>query len=142
MLMAISLALEGEQRFQEDTRGQNYLQRGELLPNPREGTPWEAMYAAGNDEAFITTTGLDVATFHFLLEPFERKWNSQPLPQCDVPSEAVSRPDRRSLSAAGALGLVLHHLCSTTEDRLLQQIFAVTRTVCSRYIRFGLESSP
>jgi hypothetical protein len=60
MLMALSLALEGEQRFQESTRGQNYLRRGDLLPNPREGTPWEAMYAAGNNKAFITSTNEDI----------------------------------------------------------------------------------
>src|SRR6267154_53134 len=44
-----------------------YLIRGDLLPNPRADTPWQALYMGQNDRAFITTMGVDVPTFDHLL---------------------------------------------------------------------------
>lgn len=40
-----------------------YLRRGELLPNPRVGTPWQRLWDNQEDRAFITTMRFDVATF-------------------------------------------------------------------------------
>ncbi|KAE8898163.1 hypothetical protein PF005_g14786 [Phytophthora fragariae] len=88
--------------------------------------------------AFIVTTGFDVATFHFLLKLFTGVWDRVPIPRDDVAWRGVSRPSQRSLSAAGALGLVLHFLNSTMAEISLQAIFGLTPTVCSRYLNFGL----
>ncbi|OWZ06289.1 DDE family endonuclease [Phytophthora megakarya] len=52
--------------------------------------------------------------------------------------EGAARPDRRSLSPTAALGLGLHYLNSTMAEHSLQQIFAITPTVCSRYLFFVL----
>jgi hypothetical protein len=40
-----------------------YLRWGELLPNPRVGTPWQRLWDSQEDCTFITTMGFDVATF-------------------------------------------------------------------------------
>ena len=34
-------------------RHRNFLSRSSLLPNPSEGTPWQALYAANDDRAYI-----------------------------------------------------------------------------------------
>ena len=44
-----------------------YLCRAQLLPNPRQGTPWQVIYESHDDRAFITTMGIDCATFHAIL---------------------------------------------------------------------------
>jgi hypothetical protein len=116
-----------------------YLTRPDLLPNPRAGTPWHALYHSQNDRAFITTMGFDVATFHIILHHgFERLWNETPIPRCDVPTSSVPRVTRRSLDACGALGLILHYLNSTMLEASLSQIFAIIPTTVSRYIKFTL----
>ena len=37
-----------------------HLTRPDLLPDPRNDTPWQALYHSQNDRAFITTMGFDV----------------------------------------------------------------------------------
>ncbi|ETL30137.1 hypothetical protein L916_16849, partial [Phytophthora nicotianae] len=110
LILMLALAHEGPQEKHERQRGQNYLTRADLHPEARYGTTWEAIYGAGNDRAFITTTGFDVSCFHCLLSCFEPRWCSTPIPRNDVDASGESRPDRRSLSAAAALGLALHYL--------------------------------
>jgi hypothetical protein len=116
-----------------------YLRRSELLPNPRLNTPWQALYDSQNDRAFITTTGFDVATFGCLLTAgFAQKWYTIPISRADINNNGDARPGRRSLDAAGALGLVLHYLNSTMRETSLQQIFAIIPATVTRYITFGL----
>jgi hypothetical protein len=117
-----------------------YLTRADLVPNPRVGSAWQFMYAGGNDRAFITTMGFDPTAFHLLLEPFKRIWDTTPIPRGDLhPESSQIRLSKRSLDAAGGLGLVLHYLNSTMADYTLQQIFGLTPAVCSRYRNFGLK---
>ena len=72
------------------------------------------MHARGNDHAFITTMGIDVTTFEYILnQGFAETWNTTPIPHDYISSTALPRTDRRSLDAAGALGLTLHYLAST-----------------------------
>ncbi|KAG2748894.1 hypothetical protein P692DRAFT_20733076, partial [Suillus brevipes Sb2] len=93
-----------------------YLMRGDLLPNPRVSTPWQALYSAQKDRAFITTMGVDTLTFnHILRSGFATLWDTTPIPRNDTPATAVPRVHRRSLDVAGALGLVLHWLCCRPE---------------------------
>jgi hypothetical protein len=117
-----------------------YLTRSELLPNPRCDTPWQQLYKSESDCAYITTMGFDVATFQFILESgFEMRWNCSRVPRADAPSLGPPRVSRRSLDAAGALGLALHFLNSTMQDVSLMEIFALTPSTVSRYVNFSLQ---
>lgn len=132
-----------EARLRRAERRRNhrlYLTRPDLLPNPRQDTPWQRLFDGANDRAFITTMGFDVATFFVILNGgFEEKWDATPIPRNDVPNTAIPRINRRSLDAAGALGLALHYLNSTMHEISLQQIFALIPTTVSRYVNFALE---
>ena len=116
-----------------------YLGRTNLLPNPRIGTPWIRLYENHEDQAFITTMGIDTSTFHAILEAgFGHLWYIRPIPRPDSHAPIHSRPGKRSLDAAGGLGLVLHWLSSTMRQVSLQQIFALVPSTVSRYLCFAL----
>ncbi|TDL21495.1 hypothetical protein BD410DRAFT_749630 [Rickenella mellea] len=116
-----------------------YLVRSQLLPKPRINTPWTRLYDSRNDRAYITTMGFSVEAFDLILRSgFSESWNSIPIPRDDVGRNSEPRPERRSLDAAGALGLVLHFLSSTMHEVSLQQIFALIPTTVSRYNNFSL----
>ncbi|KAJ8509483.1 hypothetical protein ONZ45_g8351 [Pleurotus djamor] len=132
-------AVQGQQlRIDKRHPRRLYLIRPDLLPNPRVDTPWQKLYAGQRDRAFITTMGVDVATFTYILGFFASIWDSTPIPRNDVNAFAAPRLNRRSLDAAGALGLVLHFLTSSVVDTTLCQIFALVPSSVSRYIKFGL----
>src|SRR5690349_13306621 len=116
LLAIIMMASEGETIKQRRQQGRNYLTRADLLPNPRCGTSWEAVFKARNDRAFILTTGFDVDCFCKLLEPFTVVWNNKVIPRNDLDLNAPPRPWQRSLTAVGALGHVLHFLNSTMAE--------------------------
>ena len=83
--------------------------------------------------------GFDVVTFELILSAgFAQKFYETPIPRDNVNTMGVSRPGRRSLDAAGILGLVLHYLNSTMREISLQQIFALIPTSVSCYINFML----
>ena len=116
-----------------------YLGRPNLLPNPRFGTPWRRLYERHEDRAFITTMGVDTATFHAILKAgFGNLWYSHPIPRTDIHTAGQPRAGGRSLEAEGGLGLVLHWLSSTMRQVSLQQIFALVPSTVSRYLRFAL----
>ncbi|KAK7459484.1 hypothetical protein VKT23_009467 [Stygiomarasmius scandens] len=116
-----------------------YLTRPQLLPNPRQDTPWQVLYGSQNDRAFITTTGFNVEGFNMILHSgFEDLWELNPIPWTDVPSTANPRAYHRSLDAAGALGLALHYLNSTVLETSLAEIFALIPSTVDRYISFSL----
>ena len=116
-----------------------YLGRMNLLPNPRVGTPWIRLYKNHEDRAFITTMGVDTSTFDAILEAgFGRLWCTQPIPRPDKRTAIHPRAERRSLDAAGGLGLILHWLSSTMRHISLQQIFALVPSTVSRYLHFAL----
>ncbi|KAI0369732.1 hypothetical protein BV20DRAFT_1113454 [Pilatotrama ljubarskyi] len=129
------------QQMKHDARRRRYLRRAELLPDPQRpgGTPWQRLYESRNDRAYITTMGIDVATFDFILENgFTVKWITRPIKRSDIRASATPRPRRRSLDAAGALGLVLHWLSSSMSELGLQQIFALTPASVDRYLRSAI----
>ena len=116
-----------------------YLGRMNLLPNPRIGTPWIRLYENREDRAFITTMGIDTSTFDTILAAgFGYLWHSRPISRPDNRTAICTRPGKRSLDAAGGLGLVLHWLSSTMRQVSLQQIFALVPSTVSRYLRFAL----
>lgn len=113
--------------------------RSDLLPDPRRATPWQALYQSQNDRAYITTMGFNVATFNYILESgFTEHWNTNTIPRSDNINAAPPLLSRRSLDAAGGLGLVLHYLTSTMLDISLMEIFALIPSTVSRYLNFTL----
>ena len=91
------------------------------------------------DQAFITTMGIDTSTFHIILEAsFRHLWYTQPIPRPDTQTTIHPQPTKRSLDAAGGLGLVLHWLSSMMQQVSLQQIFALMPSTVSRYLSFAL----
>ncbi|KAH9933851.1 uncharacterized protein B0H18DRAFT_1115213 [Fomitopsis serialis] len=60
---------------------QTYLTCPELMPDPRINTPWQRLWESQNDRAFITTMGIDVETFHYLLHNgFAEIWATTAIP--------------------------------------------------------------
>lgn len=137
---AVYLEALETQRLRSQRRKRLYLIRNELLPNPRVGTPWQRLFSTQSDRAFITTMGIDVSTFNYILDAgFARQWSIRPIPRPDQPMSAPPRLQSRSLDAAGGLGLILHYLNSTMRDVSLMQIFALIPSTVNRYIDFCLE---
>jgi hypothetical protein len=139
MVLAAAIIAGSEVSQQEriDTRHPHrlYLCRPQLLPNPRINTPWKVLYDSQHDRAFITTMGVDVPTLSSLLTAgFAQAWYETPIPREDVSAHGTPRIDKRSLDAAGALGLVLHYLNSTMHAISLQQIFAIIPSTVTRYL--------
>lgn len=141
--MAVALlTAEGQRQRRAERRQQTrkYLVRADLLPDPHQDTPWQILYARRSDRGFITTMGLDVATFDHILEAgFANTWMTTPIPRNDTSRSGDPRPGARSLDPPGALGLVLHYLNSTMLNVSLEQIFAIIPSTTSRYISFALD---
>lgn len=84
--------------------------------------------------------GVDVATFQYLLEGpglFAEYWDYAAIPRGDTNPSGEPRPWRRSLDAAGALGLLLHYIGSAMTETSLEQIFTLIPSTVTRYIDFG-----
>src|SRR5882762_2347221 len=45
-----------------------YLLHSHLMPCPQRDTPWQQLYASKSKQAFITTMGVSVKTFQFVLK--------------------------------------------------------------------------
>lgn len=133
----ILTVIRREERNTRRRDGKNYLTRFDLMPNPLQSTPWTQIRENRQDKAYIVTMGLDVATFEWLLEAgFDTIWSATPIARTDVSQTGAARYLGRSLDSAGGLGLVLHWLNGTAPEHSLQQIFALTPAVCSRYLNF------
>lgn len=140
MVMLHNMIMARQARSEHRKPHQLYLCRRELMPNPRIDTPWQRLWESQEDRAFITTMGFDVKTFRLMLEGpnrFGDRWNTQAIPRNDVKTHGKTRIGSRSLDGAGALGLVLHYLGSAMLEVSLQQIFAITPSVLSRYLDFA-----
>ncbi|KAI0350175.1 hypothetical protein OH77DRAFT_1464227 [Trametes cingulata] len=143
-LLAAAIAVFGaemnrQRRIERRFPRRRYLCRAQLLPDPRADTPWQILYNSRDDRAFITTMGIDYATFQYILQSgFARRWNESTIPRSDTNPHGNPRLVRRSLDAAGALGLIYHYLTSAMPDTALQQIFALIPTTVARYRAFAL----
>lgn len=129
-----------QRKIQQRNPSRLYLCRAQLLPDPRANTPWQKLWESQDDRAFITTMGIDVATFRLLLEGpngFGESWSCTPIPRLDVSTMGQPRLGARSLDAAGALGMTLHYLGSAMLEVSLQQIFALIPSTVSRYLAFS-----
>ena len=117
-----------------------YLTQPELMPEPHTTTPWQALYHSQDDQAFITTMGLDVSTFEKLLDNgFKVMWDMTPIPCNNTSRQGLPHLGAWLLDAAGELGLALHFLNSTMREISLQQIFALIPTTVTWYVDFSLD---
>ncbi|KAG7092852.1 hypothetical protein E1B28_009167 [Marasmius oreades] len=101
------------ERIQHRNPTRLYLTRPQLMPNPQVESAWMHLWHGQEGCAFITTMGVDVATFDYILKGpgrFQETWDNTPIPHADVSSRGAPRLGGRSLDAASALGLVLHYL--------------------------------
>ncbi|KAI0648375.1 hypothetical protein C8Q79DRAFT_1008705 [Trametes meyenii] len=144
-LLAASVIVLGSEearisRAENRQPSRRYLRRAQLLPNPRSNTPWQVLYESQDDRAFITTMGIDCATFNLILgSGFRGRWESWAIPRPDANPAGAPRLGGRSLTAEGALGLIYHYLTSAMPDTALQQIFALVPSTVSRYRHFALD---
>ena len=143
-LLALVLLIAGSNEdhawaVQERRPRRHYLRRTNLLPNPRIGTPWRYLYESSDDHAFLSTMAVNVSAFSTIMKlGFANLWYTLPIERSDIDSAgAEPKPGQRSLDAEGGLGLVLHWLSSTMRNVSLQQIFALTPSTVSRYLRFA-----
>jgi len=113
------------------------------LTNPHYSS-FQVLLASRNDQAYITVTGLDVATFHHLLVRFERLCkpyspytvDGKIVPLCHQQGTRGGRP--RSLDAAGRLGLVLCYSRTRGSLFAMQLMFGVTHSVLLVFLKFGM----
>lgn len=55
------------------------------MPKPREDSAWQRLFKSQNDCTFITTMGVDVATFYYILDSgFTAAWGMMPIPRNDT----------------------------------------------------------
>ncbi|ETM99961.1 hypothetical protein PPTG_18539 [Phytophthora nicotianae INRA-310] len=106
LLLVLALAVEGRERKKKRQRGPNYLTRGDLHPHPRIGTACSKCNDISIAEVLTNIAGVN-------------RWNATPVPMSDVNDVGDPRLDRRSLSPAAALSLMLHYLCSSMPEHSL-----------------------
>ena len=140
LVVWVEILRRREERIWQQNARRTYLTWSDLNPPPRIETPWQYMHTRGNDHAFITTMGIDVTTFEYILnQGFAETWNTTPIPHDDISFTALPHTDRRSLNAAGALGLTLHYLASTMWELSLQRIFSLIPLTVTCYLSFSLQ---
>jgi hypothetical protein len=138
-ILALGVLEAEELRRQRRAVTRHYLTRPQLLPNPRIGTPWQILHLSQDDRAFVTTMGVNVETFNYILDQgFALLWNSRPIPRERTTIASEPRANVQSLDAAGALGLILQYLASSIHINSLVLIFAVIPSTASRYLHFSL----
>src|SRR5258708_28753902 len=78
---ALVVGAENGRQFRINRRHQtrNYLCRPQLLPNPRPGTPWVALFLSRHDPAYITTMGFAVCTMEYMITSRFRRRSLWPL---------------------------------------------------------------
>ena len=81
-------------------------------------TPWVRFFNRGGDLDFMHLMGLDRAAFHKLLATFTTAYDQTNMNGSAVTSRFANHA-KRVLSAAAVLGLVLHWLHSTAEEKYL-----------------------
>jgi hypothetical protein len=106
---------------------------------------WTTLFNSGNDQALITLTGFDFATFHWLLPKFSTLYdNHSPFGDPNGRIIALSndsvinrggRP--RMMKGADCLGICLAWTRIRGSSMVLQTIFGMTATSVSLYLRFG-----
>lgn len=129
---------EREERLERRRTTSGVLRRCDLLHPREEITAWERLRQRGTNSAFLRTMGVTHRSFRWLLDRFGPVYDTTVLARGDVNPRGSPRLGRRSLDAAGALGLVLHYMCTCGDDGVLQVVFGTVPAVTSRVLETGL----
>lgn len=101
---------------------------------------WRQLWDSRNDQALITLTGLDFATFNWLADMFQPIHDNYS-PWVDPDGNLVPINNhlgrRRLLTAKDCLGLCLSWTRTRGSMMVLQMIFGLTANPISMYLRFG-----
>lgn len=99
---------------------------------------WRWLFHSENDQALITLTGLDHATFHYLLQLFQPIFdNYTPFGNGDHIHKISPRGRKRTVMALDILGLVLAWTRTRGSLLSLQLQFGLSMTNLTTYLRFG-----
>jgi hypothetical protein len=99
---------------------------------------WRRLYYSENDQALITLTGLDHATFQHLLHLFQPVFdNYTPFGEGDTIEKISPRGRKRAVMALDILGLVLAWTRTRGSLLSLQLHFGMSMTNLATYLRFG-----
>ena len=99
---------------------------------------WRRLYYSDNDQALITLTGFDHATFSYLLRLFQPIFdNYTPFGKGGRIEKMSPRGRKRSVAALDILGLVLAWTRTRGGIFSLQLHFGLTMSNLSTYLRFG-----
>ena len=100
---------------------------------------FRTLYESNNDQALITATGFDHATFSWILEKFKVLYDSL-TPFFKIRTDNTSNDKRgrpRDLDAIGCLGLVLVWTRTKGSYFPLCMMFGIMQSTCSVFLRFG-----
>ena len=97
---------------------------------------WRALFYSFNNQALITVTGLDHATFQYLLSEFEPIFNAY-TPFGSTIIKKSTRGRKRRITAVDCLGLVLVWTRTRGSVMSLQLHFGLSMTNLTMYLRFG-----
>ena len=119
--------------------------RRRYIPRPSLHLPsmsaWRVLYLARQDQALITLTGIDFATFDYLAPKFEG-WYNRYTPWTDLVEGKImpveeKRGRKRLLHAMDCMALALAWTRTRGSTMILSMVFGMTSTPLSLYIRFG-----
>jgi hypothetical protein len=108
------------------------------LPLPCESS-WRRVYVSQSDQALITLTGVDFATFHFIHDRFAMWFNNYTPFTKDgfIRLKKVGKGGRpRLMSSYDGLGLILTWTRTRGSQMVLQLMFGMTGTCTSDYLSF------
>jgi hypothetical protein len=120
----------------ERRRRDRRIPRAALL-SPKD-SPWRKVYFSRNDQALITLTGIDFATFELILSRgFEYYFdNYTPFKDGSVQRKLIDKGRPRLMTAADGLGLILSYTRTRGSQDCLEMMFGLTGTTVSDYVRF------
>jgi hypothetical protein len=107
----------------------------ESLHLPR-ASAWRRLFYSYNNQALITVTGLDHASFEYLLCLFEPVFNAT-TPFGEIVEKSNKRGRKRTVTAVDCLGLVLTWTRTRGSTMSLQMCFGLSMMNMSMYLRFG-----
>ena len=105
------------------------------LHSPR-ASAWRRLFYSYNNQALITVTGLDHASFEYLLRLFEPVFNAT-TPFGEIVEKTNKRGRKRTITAVDCLGLVLTWTRTRGSTMSLQMCFGLSMTNMAMYLRFG-----
>ena len=122
----------------ERMRRQRRIPRSALL-SPGD-SPWKKVYNSRSDQALITLTGLDFASFEMVECQFSHYFNRYTPFTNDgkIALKLNNKGRKRFITAADGLGLVLAWTRTRGSVMVLELIFGLTQTPVSMYLRFSM----